>query len=70
MTERPARSIAADPTPIGGTCDHVDEGGDPPCWAHIFDEAESEMHPARATDNGVSGTSSTPTGDIRPEQRP
>lgn len=28
-----------DPGPQPDPGRHVDEGGDPPCWAHLFDDA-------------------------------
>lgn len=46
MNEHPAESGDVDPVPPVGACDLVDElgdeGGDPPCWAHLFEVPEPD----------------------------
>lgn len=36
----------------GGMVEHSDEGGDPACWAHLFDEDEAHTSAGEASDGG------------------
>ncbi|MEO8693950.1 MAG: hypothetical protein ABI658_10570 [Acidimicrobiales bacterium] len=36
----------------------TDEGGDPPCWAHLFDEQATAPHAASGPDGGPEPTRS------------
>lgn len=57
---------------MGGS-DHEQEGGDPPCWAHLFDDREEQTaDPGDGTwaDNGGAAGTESLSGRGSEEERP